>query len=271
MPSTPTTKQYRNASWRPLATIGVLSVAVALAACTKDPKIAAAEAVADGTALKQVKALVDGRAQCARVMYGWEPFDLTGPEDLELPSMRALMDAGLIERTPNQPAGERPTYRSTATPEVQAQVRKRPLNQEQQTLDLCYGKRQVTRVWVDEKWSAHGSIPYVQYAYRIVEPPKWATPHMRQTFPFLERALTSELVAQDMLPVKDGKVEMSLPMENVQFDDDMIEVFSICPDGVANPGERCQRVEEQRLKWKQEREKEEKEQASPAQQTAPAS
>lgn len=268
MPSTPVSMKQRASRSRPLAFVGVLIAAIALSACTKDPKTAAANAVADGTALKQVKALVDGRPQCARVLYGWEPFDLTGPEDLELPSLHALIDAGLIEPVPDQPPGKTPLYRSAANPEVQAQVRKRPLNQEQQTLDLCYGKRQVMRVWVDEKWSDYGSLPYVQYAYRIVEPPKWVTPHMRQTFPFLERALSTELVSQDMLPVKDGKVEMSMPMENVQFSDDMIEVFSICPEGVANPVERCQRVEAQRLEWQKQREKAQENvpQAPPAQQ-----
>jgi hypothetical protein len=243
---------------RTSALAGLLLVALALAACTKDPKEAAADAIADGSMLRQVRALVDGRPQCARVLYGWEPFELIGPEDLDLPSVRALIDAGLIEPSPNQAADRAsnrpPTYRSAAT--AQAQMRKRPLNRELQTLDLCYGKRQVTRVWLDQKWSDYGSLPYVQYAFRIAEPAPWVTPAMRQTFPFLDRALSTELESQDMLPVKDGKVEMSMPMDDLQLPDAMIESFSFCPDAVAKPTERCRRAEAQRQEWRRKGEQE---------------
>ena len=264
MPSTPTTLHAHRPALRRFAVVGALIAVVALAACTKDPKKAAADAVADGSMLKQVKALVDGRQQCARLLFGWEPFELTGPEDVDLPSVRALIDAGLIEPVPGQAAGESINYRSASA--AQAQVRKRPLNQQQQTLDLCYGKRQVTRVWLDEKWSDYGSTPYVQYAFRIVDPAPWVTPAMRQTFPFLERALSTELTSQDMVPVNDGKAEMSMPLENLQFPDGTIEAFDFCPAGAAKPNERCQRAEAQREEWKREREKAEKQ----AQQTPPA-
>jgi hypothetical protein len=263
MPSTPAALPAHRPQLRRLAVTGTLLAALALSACTKDPKTAVAEAVADGTMLKQVKALVDGRPQCARLLYGWEPFALTGPEDLDLPSVRALIDAGLIEAIPDQAAGQSQRWRSAAA--AQAQMRQRPLNQEQQTLDLCYGKRQVTRVWLDEKWSDYGSIPYVQYAFRIVDPAPWVTPGMRQTFPFLERALSTELISQDMVPVKDGKAEMSMPLENLQLPDEMIEAFDFCPAGVAKPNERCQRAEAQRQAWKREQEKE----AEKARQTLP--
>ncbi len=266
MPSTPTATTSHNSMTRPLALACALAAVLVLAACTKDPKEAAAQAVADGTMLKQVKALVDGRPQCARLLYGWDPFDLIGPEDLELASVRALIGAGLIEPAPDQASGKPMTYRSAAA--AQAQMRKRPLSKEQQTLDLCYGKRQVTRVWLDEKWSDYGSIPYVQYAFRIVEPAPWVNPAMRQTFPFLDRALTTELVSQDMLPVKDGKVEMSAQMDNLQFPDEMMEVFDFCPEGVAQPSERCQRAEAQRQEWKREQERE-KEQAPQQKPPAP--
>ena len=266
MPSTPAAMTSRNALTRPFALACALVAALALPACTKDPKKAAAEAVADGSMLKQVKALVDGRQQCARLLFGWEPFELTGPEDLELPSVRALIDAGLIEPVPGQAAGASRKYRSAAA--AQAHVRKRPLNQEQQTLDLCYGKRQVTRVWVDEKWSDYGSTPYVQYAFRIVDPAPWVTPAMRQTFPVLERALSTELVSQDMVPVNDGKAELSMAQEYLQFPDGTIEAFDFCPAGAAKPNARCQRAEAQRQEWQREREKAEKQaqQAPPAQQ-----
>lgn len=266
MPSTPTATTSRNATTRPLALACALVAALALSACTKDPKKVAAEAVADGSMLKQVRALVDGRQQCARLLFGWEPFALTGPEDLDLPSVRALINAGLIEPVPGQTAGESLKYRSAAA--AQEHVRKRPLNQEQQTLDLCYGKRQVTRVWLDEKWSDYGSTPYVQYAFRIVDPAPWVTPAMRQSFPFLERALSTELVSQDMVPVKDGKAEMSMPLENLQLPDGMVEAFDFCPAGAAKPNERCQRAEAQRLEWQKQREKEQEKvpQAPPAQQ-----
>lgn len=263
MPSTPAATTSRHPLSRPLALAAALAAVLALSACTKDPKEAAAQAVADGTMLKQVKALVDGRPQCARLLYGWDPFELIGPEDVDLPSVRALIDAGLIEPVPDKASGTRPIYRSAAA--AQAQMRKRPLNSEQQTLDLCYGKRQVTRVWVDEKWSANSLLPYVQYAFRIVEPAPWVTPAMRQTFPFLDRALTTELVSQDMLPVNDGKVELSMPMDNLQFADDMMEGFSFCPEGVAKPDARCQRAEAQRQEWKRQQDKEqEKVQQPPA-------
>ena len=234
--------------------VGAIIAALALAAlagCTKDPKEAAARAVADGTALKQVKALVDGRAQCARMLFGWEPIDMIDAEDVALPAMQALIGAGLLEPVPDQSTQDQPVYRSSAA--AQPFVRKRPLNAEKETLDLCYGKRQVTRVWVDEKWTDYGSLPYVQYAYRIVDPAAWVTPAMRRTFPFLEYVLGTELVSQDMMPVKDGEVTMSLPMDDIMYPEDTIATFSFCPDGVEAPVGRCLRVEEQRMDHRKQR------------------
>lgn len=247
----------RPSPFRALA--GTLLAVLTLVACTKDPKEATAEAVADGTAFKEVKALVDGRPQCARVMSGWEPIDMIDAEDVALPAMRALIDAGLLEPMPEQSTAERPVYRSTVA--AQPFARKRPLNDEKVILDLCYGKRQVTRVWVEEKWTS-STVPYVQYAFRVVEPAPWVTPSMRQTFPFLDYVLNNELVSQDMLPVRDGKITMSLPMDDLQLPNDMIETFSLCPEGVANPVDRCRQVEEWRKEWR--REQEERQRQTPA-------
>jgi hypothetical protein len=145
--------------------------------------------------LARIHAKVDGVGRCAALLTGGWPIEASA-DALSGPRVDALVAAGLIRRVPlDVPEGERPRTRIDVTPLGEADVlidRPSPkIHPEYQEPLLCYGRRQVTSVYVKKVQAAETGDPTItnsvlHYDYRIVQPPAWASrTDIRAAFPFM--------------------------------------------------------------------------------------
>ena len=212
---------------------GVLAVAALAAACTPDPKEQAARSIADGSAQKAVQQVLDPQRQCAPVLTGIEPLEVPLRQS-GFDSVRALVAAGLLVRSPlTSNVG---AVRFVPSPEAAKWFHETKAHDGLPAqLSLCYARRQITRVW-----QAQGDALALQYAYRLVDAPDW-TRHgdMVTAFPFLARALSEELIADERVPWRDGKWNVPPATTAARIPGIDVEGFFACPSGDETPSEDC--------------------------------
>ena len=208
-----------------------------LAACTPDPREQARRSIESGQAVREIQAHFDkeaeGRAlgQCAAVLTGAAPIQISD-RTARLDTVRALVDAGLLQVAPGAPRGE---VRLAPT------AKARPFWRERRrgtvgppSAELCYARRKITRAWlVGEDGRT------LNFAYRLEGAPAWTgDPRMRAAFPFLKPALSQELVAAGIAPFRDGRWFLDLADEGITLPG-QDEGFYACPDGREQPDPGC--------------------------------
>lgn len=216
-------------------------VATALAACTPEPQTVAARSIKDGSAKAALQAYFDDHPQCAGVLSGTVPLGLNSESAADSsPGEAALFEAGLLQERPKpeltitdaSPLADRmlATYRRFAEPTPQASrwFRTDRLGAVPK-LSLCYGRREVTRVWTEPGDGLYG--PTLHYAFRLVDVAPWtARPEMRRAFPFLDHVIGRELTGGEQMIVLDGdRWRLSHLYPHIVLPDGEIEAFLHCP------------------------------------------
>lgn len=216
---------------------GALAVILLLAACAPDPREQARRSIDSGAAVAEIQAYFDRNAQgrplgqCAAVLTGAAPIQISD-RTARLDTVRALIDAGLLEAVPGAPKGE-----VRLAPAAKA----RPFWRERRrgtvgppSAELCYARRRITRAWlVGEDGKT------LNFAYRLVDAPAWTSdPRLRAAFPFLAPALSQELVATGIAPFRDGHWFLDLADEGITLPG-QDEGFYACPDGRERPDPGC--------------------------------
>lgn len=210
-----------------LAMIGGWSIYARLT----DPIRLARLALDNGSAQDTLARRLARQRVCARVLDGPEPFTAYTAGPTTLPSVRALLAAGLIEPVPAADAPpERPYtfYRMTraAAPFVSAdQVGSH------RYVSLCYGRPKLGWAFLETDGSTDPS-PVMKFTYTIGERPAWADrPDMRAAFPFLND-LTKDPI-RHFLGVRFGggtKPDVEdLWIEPAMDVDSAVSGFSFCP------------------------------------------
>jgi len=171
-----------------------------------------------GGALAQVRAQIDGQRQCAPLLSGSWPIELSA-NALAGSRVDALVAAGLIKRQLIAGASEdRARVRIVLTPVGKRDVWLRQLDASMPAEPLlCYGRKHVLAMRpadgtggseVAGASEADGADAgnTLRYEYRIVQSPSWtARPDIRTAFPFLERELNRSRVAGGNVTFSDGK------------------------------------------------------------------
>lgn len=150
---------------------------------------------------------------------------------MDLKGVRALLDAGLLEQDVGAAEGHvrlRPT--AMARPDFRARRNARGKT----SAELCYARRQITRVWLV---GDDGKI--LNFAYSLVDSPAWARdPRLQAAFPFLGPALSQELVATGIVPFRDGHWFLDLADQEASLPHHQ-EGFWACPDDEAGSDRGC--------------------------------
>jgi len=192
-----------------------------LAACSPNPEKEAQRQIADGRALTALQKQFETRRQCAPVLSATLPIEVSA-DDLDRPSVGALLDNGLLART----ALDDGKIRLTPTPQAARWFQeRRSASGQPVALELCYARRQVTRVWptVD---GAGQPVARLHYAFRLADAPAWARdPRMSAAFPFLPRALAEEITADETIPYRDGQWDLTLWEPTIRLKGDVIDGF----------------------------------------------
>jgi hypothetical protein len=215
--------------------LALLVLAVTAAACTPDPREQATKSIEDGSAMKAVQQHFDPLRQCAPVLTGNVPIELSD-KLADSDSARALVAAGLLVRSSLSSAVD--SVRFAPAPDaakwfVETRANERLLP----SLTLCYARRQVTRVWL-----AEGEAPALRYAYRLIDAPDWTRQAaMVAAFPFLMRALSAEFLADERVPFRDGRWDVSLASQAIRIPGIDAEGFYACPAGHESPPRGCER------------------------------
>jgi hypothetical protein len=194
---------------------------VVLAGCSPDPDKEAQRQIADGRALTALRQHFEARRQCAPVLTSMLPAEMSA-DTVERPSVRALLDNGLLAATPLDDGA----IRLTPTPQAARWFQERRSGDGRPVaLELCYARRQVTRVWsaVD---GAGQPAARLHYAFRLVDVPAWARDaRMSAAFPFLTRALSEEITADETVPYRDGQWDLTLWEPTIRLEGDVIDGF----------------------------------------------
>jgi hypothetical protein len=202
-----------------------------LAACSPRPEDQARRSVDSGQAVREIQAHFDkDPRQCAPVLTGASPIEISA-DSLDLNGVKALLDAGLLERDTGAAQGQ---VRLRPTAMARPDFRERRNAQGETSAELCYARRQITRAWLV---GDDGKI--LNFAYRLVDSPAWARdPRLQAAFPFLVPALSQELVATGIVPFRDGRwyldladPEASLPRHQ--------EGFWACPEDETGSDRSC--------------------------------
>jgi len=217
---------------------GALTLALLLlAACAPSPQEQARRSIESGQAVAEIQTFFDARAQglplgqCAAVLTGISPVQIS-QRTARLDTVRALVEVGLMEEVSGAPAGE---VRLAPTAKAAHWFRERTRNPAlPPSIELCYARRRITRAWlVGEDGKT------LNFAYRLEGAPAWASdPRMRAAFPFLEPALTQEMVATGIAPWRDGRWYLDLADEGITLPG-QDEGFYACPDGRETPDPGC--------------------------------
>ncbi|WP_184718554.1 hypothetical protein [Caulobacter sp.] len=204
---------------------------VLLAACAPRPEDQARRSIESGEAVREIQAHFDkDPRQCTPVLTGVSPIEISA-DSLDLRGVRALLDAGLLERDTGAPEGQ---VRFKPTAMARADFRARTNARGKTSAELCYARRQITRAW---PVGDDGKI--LNFAYRLVDSPAWARdPRLQAAFPFLGPALSQELVATGIVPFRDGHWFLDLADSEASLPSQQ-EGFWACPDDPAGSDRGC--------------------------------
>jgi len=208
-----------------LAAVGAWSIQERLT----DPRRLARLAVEDGSAARALGPVLAGKRLCARVLDAVEPFSMYGTS-ADLPSVRALAAAGLIEPVPeaDRPAGARyPLVRmsAAATPFTVTE----PFG-DRRFVSLCYGRSKLVGIFLEGDGSLDPS-PILRFTYAVVDRPAWADrPDIRAAFPFLDAMTADPIRARARVHFEGRRLEVEeveiVPEMDVP---DAIGGFGYCP------------------------------------------
>ena len=178
---------------------------VLLAACSEG----ASQPQPSGEALAQIRAQVEGQRQCAPLLSGTWPIELSA-DALSGPRVDALVAAGLIRRVALPDTGDRPRVRIEPTEAGKRDLWLRRLDPTSPAEPLlCYGRKQVVAVRPEARDVGAATGPAVKgevlrYDYRIVQPPAWTQrADIRAAFPFLTRQL-GEVHSAEQAATREG-------------------------------------------------------------------
>ncbi|PXA99253.1 hypothetical protein DMC47_04265 [Nostoc sp. 3335mG] len=208
----------------------------------RDPIRLAQGAVDDGSAAKLLSAQLAKQRACAPLLDGVEPFE-SYRDPATLPSVQALLAAGLIEPVPagERPEGVRnPLFRTTRAAAPYLSFRKAG---DRRFVELCYGRPKLGWVYLETDGSTHPS-PMMRFKYFIGDRPAWADrADMRAAFPFLNE-LTGEPVLH-YLGIRfrgTGTPVVSDTMVSPEMDvDAAVSGFSFCPPEASAQPDACKR------------------------------
>lgn len=208
----------------------------------RDPIRLAQGAVDDGSAAKAVSAQLAKQRACAPLLGGIEPFE-SYRDPATLPSVQALLAAGLIERVP---AGELakdasdPAFRPTRAAAPFLSVRQVG---GRRFVELCYGRPKLGWVYLETDGSIHPR-PMMRFKYIIGDRPAWADrADMRAAFPFLNE-LTEEPVLHYLgIGFRGTRTpDVSDTVVSPELDvDAAVSGFSFCPPEASPQPEICKR------------------------------
>ncbi|MDG2530541.1 hypothetical protein [Caulobacter endophyticus] len=215
----------------------LLTLLMVPAACAPSPEEQARRSIESGQAVAEIQTFFDARAQglplgqCAAVLTGVSPVEISD-RTARLDTVRALVEAGLMEEVAGAPAGKvqlAPTRKAAHWFRERRRNRALPAS-----IELCYARRKITRAWlVGEDGKT------LNFAYRLVDAPAWTgDARMRAAFPFLEPALSREMVATGIAPFRDGRWFLDLADEGITLPGHD-EGFYACPDGREHPDPGC--------------------------------
>lgn len=186
-------------------TRALVAVLVLLAACSEG----ASQPRSSGEALAQIRAQVEGQRQCAPLLSGTSPIELSA-HALSGGKVDALVAAGLIRRVALPDTGDRPRVRIEPTEAGQRDLWLRRLDPASPAEPLlCYGRKQVVAIRPEVRDTGAATGPAVKgevlrYDYRIVQPPAWTQrADIRAAFPFLARQL-AEVHTADQVATREG-------------------------------------------------------------------
>lgn len=199
---------------------GALSMLAATTACSPDPDTRAVQEITSGGAARALQKQLDGRRQCAFVLTSIMPIKLDA-KAAGRSSVRALVDNGLLQE---KPADDGQILLEPTPGAKKWFCERRALSGERSFLELCYARRQMTRVWND---GSAGGTPRLRYAFRLIDSPAWTRdPRIAAAFPFLRPALSGELKAEEWGRYRDGRWEILPPGQLLL--PGVIEGFSAC-------------------------------------------
>lgn len=215
----------------------LLALLLVPAACAPSPEKQARRSIDSGQAVAEIQTFFDARAQglplgqCAAVLTGVSPIEISD-RTARLDTVRALVEVGLLEEVAGAPSGQ---VRLAPTRKAAHWFRERARNRAlPRSIELCYARRKITRAWL-----VGDDGKTLNFAYRLEGAPPWASdPRMRAAFPFLEPALTQELVATGIAPFRDDGWYLDLADEGITIPG-QDEGFYACPDGRERPDPGC--------------------------------
>lgn len=194
---------------------------VAISACSPNPDKEAQRQIADGRALASLQKQFETRRQCAPVLTAMLPVEMSA-DTIDRPSVKALVDNGLLAESTLEDGD----VRFTPTPQAARWFQERKSGSGQPVaLELCYARRQIIRVWsaVD---GAGAPVARLHYAFRLADAPAWARdPRMGAAFPFLPRALSEEITAEETIPYRDGQWDLTLWEPTIRLKGDVLDGF----------------------------------------------
>lgn len=207
--------------------IGFAAVTV-VAGCRNNPSAQSPETVAG------LRRSIEGVRVCAPLLSASWPI-VFSTESLATPAVDALAATGLVRRVSlPDPAGDNARTRIAITTAGLRDARLHRLSPESPPQpQLCFGRKQVTTLRHASTGDRSGTV---DYAYRIVDAPRWTTrADIRAAFPFMVDMLKSELRAQDGTVLSNGRWNLATDAGTQAVADMSNKGFFPCP---AEGGER---------------------------------
>lgn len=205
-----------------------LAAVTAVAGCRGAPTAQSPEAVAG------LRRSIDGVRVCAPLLSASWPIAFS-TDSLATPGVDALVAAGLVRRVSlPDPAGDNARTRIAITATGLRDVRLHRLSPESPPQpQLCFGRKQVTTLHQASTGDRSGTV---DYAYRIIDAPRWTTrADIRAAFPFMVDMLKGELHAQDGTMLSSGRWNLATGAETQAVAEMSNKGFFPCP---AEGGER---------------------------------
>ncbi len=207
-----------------------------------DPIRLAHVAVDDGSAAMAVSAHLSKQRACAPLLGGIEPFE-SYRDPATLPSVQALLAAGLIEPVPTgeQPKGVRnPVFRTTRAAAPYLSVRTLG---ERRVVELCYGRPKLGWVYLETDGSVN-PLPVMRFNYTIGDRPAWVDrADIRAAFPFLNDLTRAPVLHYLGVRFRGGRTaDVGRLTVNPELDvDTAVPGFSFCPPRGAPQPDVCKR------------------------------
>lgn len=207
-----------------------------------DPVRLAQGAVDDGSAAKAVSAQLAKQRACAPLLGGIEPFE-SYRDPATLPSVQALLAAGLIEPVPEgeRPEGVRgPVFRTTRAAAPYLSVRTLG---ERRVVELCYGRPKLGWVYLETDGSVN-PLPVMRFNYTIGDRPAWVDrADIRAAFPFLNDLTGAPVLHYGGVRFGGGRTaDVARLTVNPELDvDAAVPGFGFCPPQGAPQPDVCKR------------------------------